>query len=447
MTQTENTQLSDKVQQPSATKQLTPKITKITKNKISFNSSTAFRTALSDKIKSLGDIREWDEAKESFNSKKRPAVIEYAAIIYAARVCKEQKEGMNLYDLLIKEFGQNSVNLYIYDNIISLNLDYGDDLRALTVFSDLIQAEKQRIIRKNTSTVLPAVLTPASQISLQKCIFNALRASLNIQFQNTDKTVKKVSNNDNNEYDSKSKLEVNDQNLFKMNEIDFFDSSSPSNDMESTISSILDMKWTLLPKDKSLIVRAYASWNMTTQLAQMTNFMFQDPLPDMWTLETHMKAMLEEYPELALLSLQWYLPLINNTNSTLNSTDLLSKYTDLPVKITDSLKSSNAIVSENTDLKYKGIETILSGIISNTIMSEKRRGVDLDTYRFETVTARCLGLAVKALARLDYYVGHPAKVDAILRLLQYAEDVNDLTAGLVVAGIGACRDLDDWQGD
>ena len=31
-------------------------------------------------------------------------------------------------------------------------------------------------------------------------------------------------------------------------------------------------------------------------------------------------------------------------------------------------------------------------------------------------------------------------------MLQYAEKNDDLTAGLVVAAIGACRDLNDWQG-
>jgi hypothetical protein len=38
-----------------------------------------------------------------------------------------------------------------------------------------------------------------------------------------------------------------------------------------------------------------------------------------------------------------------------------------------------------------------------------------------------------------YYTGHAAKIDAILQMLRYAEDNDDLTAGLVVAAIGACR--------
>jgi hypothetical protein len=37
------------------------------------------------------------------------------------------------------------------------------------------------------------------------------------------------------------------------------------------------------------------------------------------------------------------------------------------------------------------------------------------------------------------YTGHAAKIDAILQMLRYAEDNDDLTAGLVVAAIGACR--------
>ena len=35
--------------------------------------------------------------------------------------------------------------------------------------------------------------------------------------------------------------------------------------------------------------------------------------------------------------------------------------------------------------------------------------------------------------------GHAAKIDAILQMLRYAEDNDDLSAGLVVAAIGACR--------
>lgn len=38
-----------------------------------------------------------------------------------------------------------------------------------------------------------------------------------------------------------------------------------------------------------------------------------------------------------------------------------------------------------------------------------------------------------------HYAGHAAKIDAILQMLRYAEDNDDLTAGLVVAAIGACR--------
>jgi hypothetical protein len=35
--------------------------------------------------------------------------------------------------------------------------------------------------------------------------------------------------------------------------------------------------------------------------------------------------------------------------------------------------------------------------------------------------------------------GHASKVEAILQMLRYAEQNHDLTAGLVVAAIGACR--------
>ena len=112
---------------------------------------------------------------------------------------------------------------------------------------------------------------------------------------------------------------------------------------------------------------------MTVQLAEMTDFIFQDPLPDMWTLQTYMNSMLESHPELALLSLQWY----------------------LPVKST-----------EEGSLEGTGTDTILSGIISSTTMAEKRKGRDtFSNLNTEIISARCLGLAVKALARLDYFVG------------------------------------------
>ena len=38
-----------------------------------------------------------------------------------------------------------------------------------------------------------------------------------------------------------------------------------------------------------------------------------------------------------------------------------------------------------------------------------------------------------------------AKSEAILYLLRYAEEANDLSAGLVVTAIAACRELTDWQ--
>ena len=38
-----------------------------------------------------------------------------------------------------------------------------------------------------------------------------------------------------------------------------------------------------------------------------------------------------------------------------------------------------------------------------------------------------------------FTVGHASKIDAILQMMRYAEDNDDLTAGLVVAAIGACR--------
>lgn len=43
------------------------------------------------------------------------------------------------------------------------------------------------------------------------------------------------------------------------------------------------------------------------------------------------------------------------------------------------------------------------------------------------------------LNSLHCAAGHASKIDAILQMLRYAEDNDDLTAGLVVAAIGACR--------
>lgn len=334
--------------------------------------NTAQAKNVCDQIKALGDAREWTTAKKLFLSRKSPSKAEFSAAIYAARGCKEHKDGMKLYELMVKDLGQQSVNLYTYDNIISLNLDYGDDKRALEVFKSLQMAEKlKKDEHESTDTVQPK-LTAASEINLQKCIFNALRASLNIQFQDS-KSLESV-------VDSKNTAVAaaaggsNFKGIVKSEDVAFFHSSSPTkNAMEETIKSILDQKWVFLPKDKSLIVRAYASWNMTVQLAEMTDFIFQDPLPDMWTLQTYMNSMLESHPELALLSLQWY----------------------LPVKST-----------EEGSLEGTGTDTILSGIISSTTMAEKRKGRDkLSNLNTEIISARCLGLAVKALARLDYFVG------------------------------------------
>lgn len=40
---------------------------------------------------------------------------------------------------------------------------------------------------------------------------------------------------------------------------------------------------------------------------------------------------------------------------------------------------------------------------------------------------------------MSLVAGHASKVEAILQMLRYAEQNHDLTAGLVVAAIGACR--------
>ena len=346
------------------------------------------RSNTADKIKALADSGEWKQAKELFMSRNRPNLMEFAAIIFGARVCKEQSDGMAFYDRMVRELSQSSVNLYIYDHVIAMNLDYGDDARALEIFSDLLNAEKVKKEKLLESNLVATKLTPASEINLQKIIFNALRASLSIQFQNTKDIQKKDQSN---KKDALASVDV----IVKQEEVEFYDISIPSkNRMEKTISSIKEQKWVFLPKDKSLIVRAYASWNMTTQLAEMTDFIFQDPLPDLWTLETYMKTMLDIYPELALLSLQWYLPIINPENPSIKKVGIVS------------VPENTASVSDPLFSEVKGTETILSSIISNKIMTEKRKGKELHSYQnTEPVSARILGQAVKALARLDYFVG------------------------------------------
>ena len=358
------------------------------------------RSNVCDKIKALADSGEWKQAKSLFLGRKRPTPMDFSAIIFGARVCKEQSDGMAFYDRMVRELSQSSVNLYIYDNVIAMNLDYGDDARALEVFSDLLNAEKAKKERLLASNLVAMKLTPASEINLQKCIFNALRASLSIQFQNT----KNVNEKD---VSLKKDGDSSTDGILKQDDVEFYDISIPSkNRMEETISSIKEQNWVFLPKDKSLIVRAYASWNMTMQLAEMTDFVFQDPLPDLWTLETYMKTMLDIYPELALLSLQWYLPIINNENTIImknnNNINSISERTDMKYLLNQSQSQSMSII-QNSD-------TILSGIISNKVMTEKRKGKDLHSYQnTEPVSARILGVAVKALARLDYYVGKDEK--------------------------------------
>ena len=345
--------------------------------------NTAQAKNVCDQIKALGDAREWTTAKKLFLSRKSPSKAEFSAAIYAARGCKEHKDGMKLYELMVKDLGQQSVNLYTYDNIISLNLDYGDDKRALEVFKSLQMAEKLKKDKHESSDTVQPKLTAASEINLQKCFFNALRASLNIQFQ--DSKSPEIVADSKNTAATAAAGGSNFKGIVKSEDVAFFHSSSPTkNAMEETIQSILDQNWVFLPKDKSLIVRAYASWNMTVQLAEMTDFIFQDPLPDMWTLQTYMNSMLESHPELALLSLQWYLP-VKSTEGSLEGT---------------------------------GTDTILSGIISSTTMAEKRKGRDtLSNLNTEIISARCLGLAVKALARLDYFVGESLLNSLLLSLL------------------------------
>ena len=339
------------------------------KNKLANTSNSAAEKTIGDRIKSLGNTKQWKEAKSLFESVRKPSAVEFSAVINAARVCQEHTDGMMLYKSMIDNLGQQSVNLYVYDNIISLNLDYGDDERALEIFVDLQNSDMEKKSAAQKSNKVLHRLSPASEINLQKCIFHALRASLNIQFRSSTLTSdeRKV-----------SKDHIKNADKVKSEDIEFFDASSPSkNTMEKTISSIIRQGWSFLPRDKSLIVRAYASWNMTVQLAEMTDFIFQDPLPDMWTLETYMNAMLDRYPELSLQSLQWYLPVRGS-------------------------------VERVNDVTYsaKGNGTILSDIISDTAMNEKRRARDKTAVGVtEVASARSLGVAVKALARLDYYVG------------------------------------------
>ena len=355
------------------------------KDNLANTSTSAAEKLVGERIKSLGNAKKWEEAKKLFESVRIPGTFEFAAVIYAARVCQEYSDGMMFFRAMVDSLGPKSVNLYVYDHIISLNLDRGDDERALQIFADLQDSDKAKKSSAQKSNKPVYQLTAASQINLEKCIFNALRASLNIQFKSSTIT------RDEGEislYHSRkaNKLKTEDvEHKLKTEDIEYFDASSPSkNVMERTITSILGQGWSFLPRDKSLIVRAYASWNMTIQLAEMTDFIFKDPLPDMWTLETYMAAMMDGYPELSLQSLQWYLPVRGDTDTVPDSSEKVG------------------------DLTYsaKGYGTILSDLISDTAMNEKRRARDLAaTGAAEAPSARCLGLAVKAVSRLDYYVG------------------------------------------
>ena len=130
------------------------------------------------------------------------------------------------------------------------------------------------------------------------------------------------------------------------------------------------------------------------------------------------------------------------------------------------------------------------------VLAAENEGTGGEGHAAEMISARCLGYAMKAIWRLsvdefhaithqsgqdgdgdldhdsssDADVGSSddqttatatpqvpssqqqnralnkgAKSEAILYLLRYAEEANDLSAGLVVTAIAACRELTDWQ--
>ena len=69
----------------------------------------AKRSNISDQIKALADSGEWKQAKELFMSRNRPNTMEFAAIIFGARVCKEPSDGMAFYDRMVRELSQSSL--------------------------------------------------------------------------------------------------------------------------------------------------------------------------------------------------------------------------------------------------------------------------------------------------------------------------------------------------
>ena len=206
---------------------------------------TSYQSPIADKIKAAGNARRWDEAWSLFQSCSKPGIFEYSAIIQAARFCRQFEEAMRLYDAIVTSLGADQVNVFVYEDLIAMNMDFGEDTTALRLFNNLVKSKDQRKGGKARP------FTPAGQVILQRCLFNSLRASLNIHFESYSARQEAIQ-------EGKPVPEV-------------------VNTLRETIESIEQCGWSLTAKHKALIVKSYASasWNMTHELPQWETMIFQ----------------------------------------------------------------------------------------------------------------------------------------------------------------------------
>ena len=206
---------------------------------------TSYQSPIADKIKAAGNARRWDEAWSLFQSCSKPGIFEYSAIIQAARFCRQFEVAMRLYDAIVTSLGADQVNVFVYEDLIAMNMDFGEDTTALRLFNNLVKSKDQ------WKGAQARPFTPAGQVMLQRCLFNSLRASLNLHFESYSASQEAIQ-------EGRQVPEV-------------------INTLRETIQSIEQCGWSLTAKHKALIVKSYASasWNMTHELLQWEQMIFQ----------------------------------------------------------------------------------------------------------------------------------------------------------------------------
>jgi len=424
------------------------------------------QSSVAERIKAAGNSRRWDEAHSLFASCKRPGIFEYSAAIQAARLCREYDEATALYEAAARALGQDALNVHVYDQIIAMHLDYNDDASALRVFNQMVEAERARS--------KPRHLTPAGEIVLRRCVTNGVRASVNLHVQVCTAAAAVAAAADRSG-GGDAVIGRGDGSGSGGARADAI-----NEEVEQTLARIDACGWALPAKARSLLVRSYASANMTAELARWSDAIFRPPLPDVFTLETYMNAMLAgDMPLRALTAFQWYLPTAPQPQVQTQTTQVQAQATQALAQATQAPPPPGAEASQ----LRPDPEALFAPFVPDalTIAAERNASAEETSSVGDeaglggglTVTARCLGYAMKAIWQLppppppgaDEVVRggrdeesepsevespgqravRDAKIAAVMYLLRYAEESNDLSTGLVVTAIAACRELRDWQ--